>query len=135
MRPTNTVTVFIVDGSTILQERLGAMLSDQDGVEVVGRAQNTARAVSAIRTHKPDLVIQDVQKADGSGLELLSAIKGDKDSPVVIVLTNDADPPYRRAYLQAGADYFLDKSSEFDQILAILRRLMDSQAFRGRGVQ
>ena len=131
MHPANTVTVFIVDVSTILQERLGAMLADLDGVEVVGQAQNAAGAVSAIRTHKPDLVIQDVQKADGSGLDLLAAIKEGEGAPLVIVLTNDADPPYRKAYLQAGADFFFDKSSEFDQIPAIMNRLLDGQVNLG----
>ncbi len=127
------VTVFIVDGSTILQERLGAMLAEVDGVEVVGHAHNEASAVSAIRAHRPDLVIQDVQTADGSGLKLLAGIKGDETPPVVIVLTNDVDPPYRRAYLRAGADYILDKSSEFAEIPTVLNRLVDGRAIPGGG--
>jgi DNA-binding NarL/FixJ family response regulator len=73
--------------------------------------------------HKPDLVIQDVQTADGSGLDLLATIKQIGRAPVVIVLTNDAYPAYRKAYLKAGADYFFDKSSEFDQIPNVLSTL------------
>jgi DNA-binding NarL/FixJ family response regulator len=122
MRAIATVTVFIVDGSSIIQERLITMLAELDGVEVVGQAQNVADAVRAIRARKPDLVIQDVQTADGSGLDLLAAIKQGERAPVVIVLTNDAYPPYRKAYLQAGADFFFDKSSEFDQIPEVLKR-------------
>jgi two-component system response regulator DevR len=117
------VTVFIVDGSSIIQERLRALLGELDGIEVVGQAHNMADAVSAIREHQPDLVIQDVQTADGSGLELLAAIKQGERAPLVIVLTNDAYPPYRKAYLQAGADFFFDKSSEFDRIPQVLRHL------------
>jgi DNA-binding NarL/FixJ family response regulator len=128
-----TVTVFIVDSSAIIQERLGAMLADLDGVSVVGRAENAASAVSGIRAHKPDLVIQDVQTTDGNGLDLLAAIKQGEKPPVVIVLTNDAYPPYRKAYLRAGADFFLDKSSEFDQIPGVLRRLLAGQVTLGDG--
>jgi DNA-binding NarL/FixJ family response regulator len=118
------VTVFIVDGSSIIQERLSTLLAELDGVEVVGQAQNMADAVTAIRAGRPDLVIQDVQTAGGNGLELLAAIKQGERAPVVIVLTNDAYPPYRKAYLQAGADYFFDKSSEFDRIPAVLGRFL-----------
>ena len=128
-----TVSVFIVDGSSIIQERLRIMLAEVDGVDVVGQAQNAANAVGAIRARKPDLVIQDVQTADGNGLDLLAAIKQGEPPPVVIVLTNDAYPPYRKAYLQAGADFFLDKSNEFDQIPIILRRLLSEQATLGGG--
>ena len=126
-----TVTVFIVDSSSIIQERLGAMLADLDGVNVVGRHQNAASAVSAIRAHRPDLVIQDVQTTDGNGLDLLAAIKQAENPPLVIVLTNDAYPAYRKAYMKAGADYFLDKSSEFDQIPELLRRLLLGEATLG----
>jgi DNA-binding NarL/FixJ family response regulator len=118
------VTVFIVDGSSIIRERLSTLLAELDGVEVVGQAQNMADAVTAIRARRPDLVIQDVQTADGNGLELLAAIKQGERAPLVIVLTNDAYPPYRKAYLQAGADYFFDKSSEFDRIPAVLGRFL-----------
>jgi DNA-binding NarL/FixJ family response regulator len=118
-----TITVFIVDGSSIIQDRLVTMLAELDGVEVVGQAHNVADAVKAIRARKPDLVIQDVQTADGSGLDLLAAIKQGETAPVVIVLTNDVYQSYRKAYLKAGADFFFDKSSEFDQIPEVLKRL------------
>jgi two-component system, NarL family, response regulator DevR len=98
------------------------LFGEMDGIEVVGQAQNVPDAVRAIREHRPDLVIQDIQMAGGSGLELLAAIKQGEKAPVVIVLTNDSEPPYRKAYLQAGADFFLDKSSQFDQIPEVLRR-------------
>ena len=109
------------------------MISDLDGIAVVGNAQNAADAVSAIRSAAPDLVIQDVQTTDGNGLDLLAAIKQEEMSPLVIVLTNDAYPAYRKAYLQAGADFFLDKSSEFDQIPEVLRRLLVDKVALGSG--
>ena len=117
------INVFIVDNSSIIQERLQNLLSELDNVEVIGQAQSAAEAIIAIRLQKPDLVIQDVQTTDGNGLDLLAAIKEGVGSPLVIVLTNDAYPAYRKAYMKAGADFFLDRSSEFDQIPDLLRRL------------
>lgn len=131
MCPLATITVYIVDGSSILHARLAAMLTDLDGVEILGQSPNVADAVSAVRTLKPYVVIQDVQAADGSGLKVLTAIKQGEQPPLVIVLTNDAYPPYRKAYLQAGADFFLDKSSEFDQIPELLRSMLSGRAAAG----
>jgi len=129
------ITVFIVDGSSIIQERLTTMLADLNNVEVIGQAQNAADAVRSIRACKPDLVIQDVHTADGSGLDLLAAVKQDEGSPIVIVLTNNAYPAYRKAYQRAGADFFFDKSSEFDQIPEVLRRLVNGHLPLERGEQ
>ena len=130
-----TVTVFIVDSSTIVRERLSVLLAELDSVEVIGNAHSAGIAISAIRADKPDLVIQDVHTADGSGIDLLRAIKQAACPPLVIVLTNDAYPAYRKVYLQAGADFFLDKSSEFDQIPEVLRRLLSEQTALGDGTK
>jgi DNA-binding NarL/FixJ family response regulator len=128
-----TITVYILDGSSILHARLAAMLSDLDGVEVLGHVPSVSDAVSAVRTLKPNVVIQDVQAADGSGLKVLAAIKQGEQPPLVIVLTNDAYPPYRKTYLQAGADFFLDKSSEFNQIPELLQRMLSGRPVLGIG--
>jgi two-component system, NarL family, response regulator DevR len=128
-----TIKVFIVDRSSIIQERLGHMLAELNGVEIVGQAQNAASAIPAIHERKPDLVIQDVQTANGNGLDLLAAIKLNERPPLVMVMTNDAYPVYRKAYLKAGADFFLDKSSEFDRIPEVLRHLLTEKATLGSG--
>ena len=130
-----TVTVFIVDSSTIVRERLSVLLAELDSVDVIGHAHSAATAISAIRSDKPDLVIQDIHTADGSGIDLLHAIKQAACPPLVIVLTNDAYPAYRKVYLQAGADFFLDKSREFDQIPNVLRRILSEQMALGDGTE
>jgi DNA-binding NarL/FixJ family response regulator len=53
---------------------------------------------------------------DGSGIDVLQNIKQGEAAPIVIILTNYPFPGYRQKCMQAGADFFLDKSTEFDQI-------------------
>jgi DNA-binding NarL/FixJ family response regulator len=53
-----------------------------------------------------------------SGLEVLAIVKREPLPPVVIVLTNHPHERYRSECLRNGADFFFDKSSDFDRVLA-----------------
>ena len=111
------VSVFIADDSLIVRERLVTMLDELAGIEIVGQAETVAEAISAIGKLQPDVVILDILMPDGSGIDVLLTIKKNEQlMSVVIVLTNYPYPAYRQKCLQAGADFFLDKSTEFDQI-------------------
>lgn len=116
------ITVFIADDSLIVRERLVAILDELAGIEIAGQAGHVAEAISAIRKLKPDVVILDIRMPSGSGIEVLQNIKQDEPAPVVIILTNYPYPAYRKKCLQAGADFFLDKSTEFDQIPELFER-------------
>ena len=117
------VTVFIADDSLVVRERLVTMLNELTGTEVVGQAGNVATAISAIRKLKPDVVILDLLMPGGSGIDVLQNIKQTGAGPLVIILTNYPFPGYRQKCLQAGADLFLDKTTEFDQIPTLFETL------------
>jgi DNA-binding NarL/FixJ family response regulator len=98
------------------------MLDELAGVEIVGQAENVAEAISAIRILKPDVVILDILMPGGSGIKVLQNIKQAGAGPMVIILTNYPYPVFRQKCLQAGADFFLDKSTEFDQIPELIEQ-------------
>ena len=110
------IKVFIADDSLIVREHLVTMLDELAGIEIVGQAENVAEAISAIRNLQPDVVILDIRMPGGSGIDVLQRVKQDEAPPIVIILTNYPFPGYRQKCLEAGADFFLDKSTEFDQI-------------------
>jgi DNA-binding NarL/FixJ family response regulator len=120
---TPNVTVFIADDSPVVQERLTGLLGELQGIEVVGQAQNVDDAIRGIRQLKPAAVILDIRLAGGSGIEVLRRIKQDDPAPLAIVLTNYPYPAYRKKALEAGADLFFDKSTEFEQIAIVLEQL------------
>jgi DNA-binding NarL/FixJ family response regulator len=98
------------------------MLEELVGIEVVGQAANVAEAISAIWKLQPDVVILDILMPGGSGIKVLQNIKQAGAGPMVIILTNYPYPVFRQKCLQAGADFFLDKSTEFDQIPELFER-------------
>ena len=119
--------VFIADDSPLFVERLAELLRDVPGVEVSGQAGDVSESVRCIRQMKPDAVILDLQMPGGSGLDVLRAIRPNHPGLYVLICTNYPYPQYREQCISAGANFFLDKSAEFERIPAILRDLMQSE--------
>ena len=123
MKPLVSKKVLVVDDSPIVRERLVSLLLEVPGVEIAGQADRAAQAIEAIKTLRPSVVVLDISMPGGSGLVVLQALQDIKPSPLIIVLTNFSHEAYRTKCLQLGADYFFDKSTEFEEVKYILERL------------
>lgn len=117
--------VFITDDSSIVVERLADLLGQIRGLELVGHAGDVPQAAQLIQKLNPDVIILDLQLPNGSGLDVLKVVKRNSPQTCVIVFTNFPYPQYRKRCLDAGANFFLDKSSDFDKIPAILGQLIE----------
>jgi DNA-binding NarL/FixJ family response regulator len=103
------------------------LLEEVPGAQLVGK-QVTCRSHPLLQEIKPDAVILDLQMPGGTGLDVLRAIRKDHPYLFVLICTNHPYSQYRQECLSAGADFFLDKSSEFEKIPAILRELSNKES-------
>ena len=120
--------VFVVDDSPLVRERLVVLLSEVEGVEVVGVADNAEEGISSIKTLNPDVAILDIRMPAGSGILVLEAVKREEDPPFIIMLTNYPYPQYRKKCMDAGADCFFDKSSEFHKVTDVLAGMVQQES-------
>jgi len=117
--------VIIADDSKIMREHLTGMLSNYKEIEIIGEAQDSIQAISTIRRLKPDVVILDIRlPGHGNGIDVLQSVKQEKPSPIVIMFTNYPFPQYRKKCMEAGAEYFFDKSSESHEMIRTLEELL-----------
>ena len=119
-----TLKVLIADDSALVRERLVGMLSQLEQVEIIGQARDGLEAIDSIRKLSPDVVLLDIRMPKSSGINVLESINTDACHPIVVVMTNYTYPQYRRKCIEAGAHFFFDKSTEFDKIPAVLKRLI-----------
>jgi two-component system, NarL family, response regulator DevR len=112
--------VFIIEDSALMYARISQAVKAIDGMVVSGAASDAQGALSAIRATNPDAIIVDIQLREGSGLDVVKQIKAERPETKTLVLSNSATEPYLHAARVAGADYFLDKSTEFGQLAGIL---------------
>jgi two-component system, NarL family, response regulator DevR len=123
MNPTPQTTplrVYLVEDSLAIRARLAETIRGIEGAELIGEAGTVGEAIAGIRSTHPGAVILDLQLEDGSGLDVLNAVHPASPALHVAVLTNYATDQHRRACMSAGAEFFLDKSSEFPRIREIV---------------
>jgi len=116
--------LFIADDSEILRVRLIDMLSEIEGIEIVGQAQESLEAIESIQELNPHVVILDIRMPRINGIKVLEAIKKDDESPTVIIFTNYPYPQYRKRCMDSGADFFFDKSTEFEKLIDTVKYLV-----------
>lgn len=109
------VKVFLVDDSAPIRERVAAILATSE-IQIVGAAANPQQSIAGILAAQPDVVVLDVQLEGGTGLEVLRAVRRAEPDIAFVVLSNNASAAYRKRYLGEGAERFLDKSTEFEQL-------------------
>ena len=110
-----TVRIFIADDSLLIRKRVASMLG-ATARAVVGQAEAPQDSIEGILAVYPDVVVLDVRLEGGSGLQVLRAIRPAAPDIAFVIFSNSSDPIYRKCYLDAGAEDFLDKTHQFDQL-------------------
>lgn len=116
--------VFIADDSSEIRKRIIAMLSDlEERIETIREAGNVQDAINSIHEFDPDVVILDIRMPGGSGIDVLQKIEKRNKVPVIIILTNYPHSQYRKKCMEAGADFFFNKSRDFEEIVKVVSRI------------
>jgi DNA-binding NarL/FixJ family response regulator len=113
--------ILIVDDSPIIVPRLQQMLEDITPSSPIFHAGDYTQALAILLDSSPAFVFLDINLPGASGIDLLRHLKKGSPSPIVIMLSNQSGDFYRSRCLALGADYFIDKSTEFDLIPEIIR--------------
>lgn len=112
--------VFLIEDSLLLQELLGGLLSEIEGVEYCGCAEGEVEALQRLAETPVDLVIIDIELRQGSGIGVLGMMQVDTGlygNPRKAVLTNYAHATMRQRCERLGMDAFFDKSLQVNQLI------------------
>ena len=120
--------ILIADDSAVVRARLISLLADLRGIEVVGQAEDAIEARNLAEKLRPDVAILDLRMPKGSGADVLSDLKKLNPTPKVIMLTNYPHPENRKKCMDRGADYFFDKSNEFQKVVSVLMGMLPGPA-------
>jgi two-component system response regulator DevR len=117
------LTVYLADDSVVVRGKLKEALEEKGCIEMVGESGNTEQAITEIRQMDPQVVIIDIRMPGGGGMPILQDLKSRTPGRVAIILTSFPYPQYRQAYLEAGADYFFDKTQDMNKMIDTLVEL------------
>ena len=117
-----TMKLLIVDDSELILARLLTLLEGIPGIDAIHTAATLAQTLDTVRRVLPTLVILDLHLSDGNAISIIPAIKQLAPGMQLAVLTNDTNAFNRSKCMQAGADWFFDKSTEFENLRDLVRQ-------------
>ncbi|WP_279536479.1 response regulator transcription factor [Nesterenkonia salmonea] len=123
------VRVLIVDDQHMIRAGFAALLDAQEGIDVVGTAEDGAGIADIVETTQPDVVLMDIRMPEVNGLEATRTVLGmPGDPPRMLMLTTfDADE-YVFAALRAGASGFLLKDATPEELVHAVRVVAQGEA-------
>ena len=120
--------VYLVEDSPHVRDLLLDFLQVPGEVEIVGFSDTENESVAAIIEHPVDAVIVDLKLREGNGMGVIEKLRkvNLNPQPKIIVFTNHPFPEIKTRAIKLGADYFFDKSADYDSVRTTLQGLRAS---------
>src|SRR5262245_63414593 len=116
-----------VDDHPLLRDGISALIGNQTDMELVAEASTGREALELFRRHRPDITLMDLQMPEMSGIDAISAIRGEfPDARIIMLTTHAGDVQVSRA-LKAGARGYLLKGLLRKEILETIRAVYTGQ--------
>ncbi len=124
----NTINLILADDHAVVRAGTRQLLERQPDLRVVGEAADGEEAVRLAKELKPHVVVMDVRMPKMSGVEATRRIKQEMPEVAVLVLTAHDDDEYVFALLQAGANGYLLKTAEMEELVKAIRAVAAGQS-------
>jgi DNA-binding NarL/FixJ family response regulator len=126
---TATTNVLLADDHQHMRQGVRSMLDAQEGLHVIGEADDGRTAVRLAKELRPDLVIMDVTMPDLNGIDATRQIRAENPRVKVIALSMHAERQFVMEMLGAGASGYLPKDCPVDELLTAIGAVMRGDTF------
>ncbi len=121
--------ILLVDDHAVVRFGIAQLINRQPDMEVCGEEEDASRAMIAIESLKPDLVIADISLKDSSGLELMRNIKAQNPKLAILVISVHDESIYAEIAFRAGALGYLMKGAAVEKVPTAIRRVLDGEIY------
>jgi DNA-binding NarL/FixJ family response regulator len=128
---TNTppIRVFLVDDQTMIRAGFRSLLVRDRRFEVAGESGDPRKAIDAIGTTRPDVVLLDISMPGLSGIDAVPLIRDVHPKAKIVMLTHHEGETFVDQALKAGADGYLSKDSEPKELILALESVHDGRMY------
>lgn len=128
------ITIVIADDHPVVRSGLSALLASIEGLEVLAAVADGHAAVREAVTHRPDVLVMDIQMPGLDGIEATRLITNSAPEVAVLMLTLYEDDDSVFSAMRAGARGYLLKGAEQEEIVRGIRAVAAGEAIFGPGV-
>lgn len=123
------IKVLVVDDHSLVRTGTASLLSSQEGIAVIGDAASGEEAVTAVQRLSPDVVLMDINMPGIGGLEATRrCLRVDPELKVIVVTMLESEP-YPSQFMTMGAQGYLTKNADLDEMLRAIRKVVLGQRY------
>ncbi|MBN1845741.1 MAG: response regulator transcription factor [Sedimentisphaerales bacterium] len=126
--------ILLADDHAIIRDGLRALISKQEGMEVVADTDNGRRAVELVRQLNPNFIVMDVSMPDLNGVEATRQILSYDPRIKVIALSMHSDRRFVMEMLKAGASGYLLKDCAFEELIQAIKTVSEKHIYLSPGI-
>jgi DNA-binding NarL/FixJ family response regulator len=123
------IRVLVADDEPLIRDGIRFMLSAAGDMEVVAQAGTGRAAVEAVRSHRLDVVLLDIQMPDMNGLQAVEELHRLPSRPRIAMLTTFGEDDYIATALHHGVAGFLLKDSAQEELVHAVRVIAGGGAY------
>ena len=123
----SAIRVVLADDHGVVRRGIRDFLTESDDIIVIAEAETGAQAFDYVIQHRPDVAVLDIQMPDGSGIEITRRLRSEGLILGVLILTAFDDPPYVKAAVEAGANGYLLKSADADELVSAVHAVYEGK--------
>jgi DNA-binding NarL/FixJ family response regulator len=131
---TDVKSIVLAEDHRLLREGLKALLNFDEGLQVVGEAENGIEAIKCVEKHKPNLILLDLSMPKMSGLSVIKELKSRFPKIKILALTIHESDQYVLEAFQSGADGYCLKDASRDELLIAIRSVLDGKTYISPGI-
>ena len=118
------IRLVIAEDQTMVLGALARLLELEDDFDVVATADDGAKALAAVREHRPDILLTDIEMPHLTGIEVANALATEASATRVVIVTTFDRGGYLRRALDAGVRGYLLKDSPIEQLATAIRTVV-----------
>ena len=122
------IRVVLADDHAVVRKGTREFLEEEGDIEVVAEASDGEEAKTLIRHHQPDVAILDIRMPKATGIEVTRWIRAEMPTLRILILTAYDDDPFVMSALQAGANGYVLKTADVDELIAAVRAVYSGQS-------
>ena len=126
--PADLIRVILADDHTVVRKGIRDILLEAGDIDVIAEAANGDEAIALIEQLRPDVAVLDIQMPKRSGIEVCRHVRAQRWPIGLLILTAYDDDPYVLAVLQAGANGYVLKTADADDLIRAVHDVNDGKS-------
>ena len=124
----DVIRVILADDHAVVRKGIRDFLTESGDIVVIAEASDGDEAIALIGQHQPDVAVLDIQMPKRTGIEVCRHIRTEQWPIGILILTAYDDDPYLLAVLQAGANGYVLKTADADEVVRAVHEVHEGKS-------